>query len=804
MNKIKTIIIGLIGIALLGFKAEETPLEKLLKQLVKITDNYPQEKIHLHLDKPYYAIGEEMWFKAYVVTAEKKEPSLLSNVLYIDLINDKNEVAKKAKLEVINGYANGNINLIDSLTTGIYRIRAYTNYMRNYDASFFFEKTINIVNVLDKDIVKFKKENPLELSLKFFPEGGKLVTGIRSKVGIKALSSDGLGLNLSGYIVNKSKVKVAEFTTEFAGMGVFAFTPLPEEKYTAIVQLENGITKEFDVPKVEENGYVFSINHTESELTIRISLSSKLVDGKELYVVGQANGKSYASFASKIDNSSVIAKLDKKLFPTGIVHFTLFDQLLNPISERLIFVNHNDSVKINIVNKSLANLIKKKAEFNVAITDINNEAIEGNYSIAVTDMDLVKLDENEETTILSNLLLTSDLKGFIEKPNYYFNTKNPDREKHLDNLLLTQGWSRFVWKDINNQAEPTITFRPEQSLEISGKIFNQYNKPLTNAKVSLFSTTPGLILKLDTISDIKGNFVFDRLDLPYSASFIFQATDRKKSKDVKITINEPPIVNKSTFYGLSYTIEPYIENSKKMFQEMIKYNMMNSSILLNTVEIKSKSVLKPLLNVPNSANASGAADQVITEKMLVGAINIYSIFYKTPGVIVRNGLIYGVRGRTSMSSAQKPMLLIVDGVILPPDFLPDINPMDIAGIEVLSSAYNSAVYGDDGAGGVIHITNKKGGIGKGAAATNTAKVSNVGFNVIKEFYSPDYDDPKTNQQFQDLRSTIYWNPKLITDKSGTANFDYFNASTPGNYRITIEGIDAFGNIGRKVYTYEVK
>ena len=150
------------------------------------------------------------------------------------------------------------------------------------------------------------------------------------------------------------------------------------------------------------------------------------------------------------------------------------------------------------------------------------------------------------------------------------------------------------------------------------------------------------------------------------------------------------------------------------------------------------------------------------------------------------------------------MLLIVDGVILPPDFLPDINPMDIAGIEVLSSAYNSAIYGDDGAGGVIHITTKKGGVGKGPAATNTAKVSNVGFNVIKEFYSPDYSDPKTNQQIQDLRSTIYWNPKLITDKSGTAKFDYFNASTPGNYRITIEGMDAFGNIGRKVYTYEVK
>ena len=143
MNKIKTIIIGLIGIALLGFKAEETPLEKLLKQLTKITENYPQEKVHLHLDKPYYAIGEEMWLKGYVVNAERNEPSLLSKVLYVDLINEKNLITKKAKLEVIDGYAHGNINLIDSLSTGKYRIRAYTNYMRNYDSAFFFEKTID-------------------------------------------------------------------------------------------------------------------------------------------------------------------------------------------------------------------------------------------------------------------------------------------------------------------------------------------------------------------------------------------------------------------------------------------------------------------------------------------------------------------------------------------------------------------------------------------------------------------------------------------------------------------------------------
>ena len=284
---------------------------------------------------------------------------------------------------------------------------------------------------------------------------------------------------------------------------------------------------------------------------------------------------------------------------------------------------------------------------------------------------------------------------------------------------------------------------------------------------------------------------------------MFQATDRKKSKDVKMSINQPPLITPNKFFGESINIKTYVESTKEMFQELIKYNMLNSSILLKTVEIKAKPVEKSLLNVPYSANASGAVDKVITEKMLEGAIDIYSPFYKTAGVTVKNGILFRNRASSSLSS-NPPMMLLVDGVQVPADFITNINPADVAGIEILTSNYNLSVLGPDAAGGAVYITTKRGTPGDYSPATNTAKITDAGFSTIKEFYSPDYDDPKTNQQFQDLRSTIYWNPILITDRKGLAKFNFFNASTPGNYRITIEGIDAFGNIGRKVYTYVVK
>lgn len=804
MFKLKLFFICLLSVSLFAFKIDDTPLEKLLKQLTKITENYPQEKIHLHFDKPYYAIGEDIWFKTYIVTAEKNEPSQLSKVLYVDFINQKNKIVSSLKLEVIDGFANGNINLADTLGSGTYRVRAYTNYMRNYNASFFFEKSIEIGSVSDKAATITDKEKKIELNLAFFPEGGYLVNGLRSKIGVKALTSNGLGANLTGYIVNKNNEKVAEFITEHAGMGIFAFTPLAGEKYTATLKLEDGTLKQFDMPKVQENGYVFAVNQSEDEIKLRISASAPLIDNKDLYVVAQSNGKPYASFPIKIDNSNITATLKSQTFPTGIVQFTLFDSNLNPAAERLIFVNHNDALDINITNNSTENIVKKKSSFKVAVTDFNKNPIVGNFSVSITDIDKVPYDENDETTILSNLLLTSDLKGYIAQPNYYFNTQNPDRVKHLDNLLLTQGWRRFVWKDIITQTEPDITFRPEQSLEITGKVNNLDEKPLTNAKVSLISTTPGLFLKLDTITDIKGNFVFDRLEIPNEATFILQATDSKKNKSVKIRLNNLPPVLPYNFVNQEINIKPFLDHTKKMFEELVKYNMLNGSILLKAVEIKSNRVERSLLNVPNSANASGAADQVITEKMLEGAINIYSPLLKTPGVIIKNGIVYRNRARTSIAAPNRPMLLIVDGVQMPSDFISNINPADVAGIEVLTSNYNLSVLGPDASGGALYITTKMGTPPVPEKATNTTRASKVAFAISKEFYVPNYDDPKTNTQLQDLRTTIYWNPNVLTNDKGEAEFSLFNAGTTGTYKITIEGMDNFGNLGRKIYTYQVK
>lgn len=799
-------VLTFLAIITLGFKIDETPLEKLLKQLASLTANYPTEKIHLHTDKPYYAVGEQIWLKAYLVIAEKNEPSQLSKVLYTDLIDQNNQIRQSLTLEVKNGSAFGNINIIDSLPSGNYRLRAYTNYMRNYAAHFFFEKQIKIGNVMEPTasapLEKDKKQN---IDLQFFPEGGNLVKGIRSKVGVKAVLENGLGADLNGYIINAQKEKVAVFTTTHAGMGVFALLPSTTEKHTAVVTLKDGNEKSFALPNILDNGHVLAVNNAAENLAIRVSSSATLIGEKELLVIAQSNGVVCASFSIKPDQAIITANIPKKNFPTGIAQITLFTADGKPIAERLSFINHQDALKMDVSLQDDAT-IKKKSNIKLAVRDLGDNLVDGNFSVSVVDESKVPIEEDEETTILSNILLTSELKGYIEKPNYYFNPANADRESNLDILLLTQGWRRFTWTDVLVAKEPQITFRPEQTLEITGKITGQYNKPLPKATISLISTTPGLFLKIDTLSDSKGNFIFDRLDIPDSSSFMIQSK-LKENKDIKIWLTPAPNVTPYKEFGKSVNIDTYLESTKQQFQELVKNNMLNGNgILLKTVEIQQKKVLKPILNVPNSTNASGSADYVISSAMLKDAINIFTPFYRSPGVMVRNGMIFRTRASNSFTN-NPPMLLIVDGVqinqSLMPDYILSINPADVEGIEILTSNYNIAVLGSDASGGVIYITTRNGS-GKASAATNIARIKNGGFSVAKEFYVPNYDDPKLNKQLLDLRSTIYWNPNVITNTKGEANFNFFNASTPGNYRVTIEGMDTFGNIGRKVYTYQVK
>lgn len=884
-----------------GFIRDDEPLRKILRQLEKYRLGYPQEKVHLHLDKPYYAIGDNIWFKAYVVTAEKNELSDLSKVLYVELINDKDSIKKSLKIPLNMGLCSGDFNLTDSLREGNYRIRAYTTWMRNFGEDYFFDKTISIGNsisntVLTKVDYSYSKEargqkvnalinysdmngEPLagkevnyqieldfrsilkgkgitdskgdlqisfinnqpfvlksgrimttirldekrvlsknfpvkstssESDVQFFPESGDLINGISTQVGFKAVSSDGLGIPVSGYISNQNNERIAEFKSEFAGMGAFSIRPNSNDIYTATIRFEDGSEKAFKLPRVKSQGYVLRADNSDKEeLKIRVFTSITAREDDELTLVAQTNGQVHFVSRNKLVSKTFNANIPKSRFPTGILQLTLFSPQNEPVAERLVFINHSDFLQIGI-NSNKAEYSKRektKLEFNIGTPE--GIATIGSFSVAVIDESKVPYDDASETTIISNLLLSSDLKGFIEKPNYYFTDIDQHKIRQLDYLMLTQGWRRFEWKNIMADAYPSLVYRPETNMQISGKVISLSGRPVAGGKVTLFSSA-GNVFLLDTLTNANGEFNFDNLYFNDSTKFIIQARNEKDKKNVEIRLDRipPQLVTKNKNEAMlevnvNQSILPYLKNSRNQYDELRKYGLISRNIMLEEVKIVEKKQ-----EVKNSTNLNGAgrADAIITAAQLENCFDIVNCLQgRIAGIIVMNGMVYSMRSMNSLMGPV-PMQVVIDGAYVEPTFLSAINPRDVETIEVLKSSSMTGIYGMRGTGGVLVVNTKRGEINRDyrSFAPGIVSFNPQGFFKGREFYAPNYADPSINPAIPDLRTTIYWNPNVVSDSNGNASVEFYNADGTGNYKVIVEGINVQGNIGRQIYRYSVK
>jgi TonB-dependent SusC/RagA subfamily outer membrane receptor len=884
-----------------SFITQDDPLKKILTQLEKYRTDYFQEKVHLHLDKPYYAIGDDIWFKAYVVGAENHRLSSLSRFLYVDLINDKDSVKQSLKLPLVNGLTSGDFTLGDTLKEGSYRIRAYTTWMRNFGEDYFFDRTISIGNSISNSIltsakytysavgnnqkvqaaitytdlqgsplqnkevnynvqlnfrnvakgksvtdsqgllkINFVNNQPFNLKsgkinttikldekrsfskaipvkatsnnvdVQFFPESGNLVAGLRSKVAFKATGADGLGVNISGHIIDQKDNKIAEINTEHAGMGSFALRPVQGDTYKAVVKFEDNSEKTYDLPKPLAQGYVLGVNNLDSlNLTINVALSPALEKAGELKLVAQSNGVVYYVGKSGLDKNLFTATVQKSRFPTGILHLTLFSAQDEPVAERLVFINHNNPLSIQISSIKPESTKREKVKLTLDAKGSNGEPTNGSFSISVIDESKVAINEDDETSILSDLLLTSDLKGYIEQPNFYFTNTDKSKSRELDILMLTQGWRRFVWKNILSDVFPTIVYLPEKTVKVSGRVLSNNGKPINGGKVTLFSAS-GNVLLMDTVTNSEGRFAFLNLFFDDSTKFVIQARNQKDRKNVQIELDDIPaqLVTKNKNMAdietnVNESLITYILNSAKQHEELVKYGLAKTSILLAEVKIVEK---KPV--VKNSANLNGAgqADYIIGAKDLEYATDLPTFLQgRVPGILIRSGIAYSIRSMNSSFSGPVPMQIIIDGMFVSPNFLANINPHDVESIEVLKSASNTSIYGLRGGGGVLVINTKRGERNMSYRSYSPGIVSfkPQGLYKSREFYSPNYDDPKINTRIADLRTTIYWCPSLVTDSTGRASFEFFNGDATGSYAVIVEGINLQGDLGRQIYRYKV-
>lgn len=900
----------LLLVVMAGSSLAQTAVDNVVSQLAAWEETNRPERIHLHTDKPYYVAGDTLWFKVYTVIGADHALSGWSGAVYVDLISETDSLIAALKLPLIAGLAKGSLDLPTQLKAGNYRLRAYTQWMRNMSDVYFFDRIVPIGTVATQPIsaavnyrydaekkevaacirytdslgrpqagkpVRYTVRSSTEqvrvgnektdddgtvclrfgarpaydsvtmyltttltdgkskqvhrfpvksaftdIDMQFFPEGGMQVAGLRSRVAFKAIGPDGLGVDVQGDVLDRDGTVVGTFESAHAGMGVFSMVPEAGQSYTARVRLADGSQQEFPIAEAAPSGYVLSayVQPELREVLVRMQATEDRYG--PVTVMLHRQGQVYYANDADISSPLTVLRLPVGQIPSGIAQLTLFDGTGKPANERVVFIENADTLQFSGTDWPKEVDGRAPVTLDWTSTDSVGNPEAASFSVSVYNEDQVPVHANEEHTIFSELLLRSELRGYVEQPNYYFSDITDEKRDHLDILMLTQGFRRFRWDDLvpaNGVNEPVFPVEKITN-SIRGKLrFLRNNRPVANGKVTLFSIQANVTL--DTVTNSEGEFSFDNLMLADSIKFTVQGRTEKGSDKVEVLLDAVPVAPVSASKNradvrLDVPRDLTVYTSQVRASDSLLQTLGLGSRIIHLEEVTVTAHARSGTGVSSNLNGAGNADQVISGNELSGCATLRSClegrlagvrFVNEQTAIGPVGLPHSTRGGT--------MLVVVDGWILNPSNESDL--WDIAGvfeqgmldatqivsIEVLRTPSLTTVYGQDGQNGVIIITTR--GWQRGQTPNFSAKLyTPKGFSQVREFYVPKYGVSALTDIQADQRTTVYWNPDVRTDEAGKAGIRFPSTARPGTYRIVIEGISANGRFGRSVHRYIVR
>ncbi|WP_164112656.1 MULTISPECIES: carboxypeptidase regulatory-like domain-containing protein [Sphingobacterium] len=874
------------------------PINTVVERVQKYFGVYPLEKVHLHFDKPYYAVGDTLWFKTYLYHNQiAYDPS---KIAYVDVINGRDSLIQTLRIPLKNNSGAGYFVLDPQvIKQDNYRIRGYTKWMMNFDVNYFFNKVVTVGDAINKKlgteitytpdgnktkatiqfrdskgallskkkvtweaidgwdpfdkgksetddmgrvtlsfsskdkemlkkgrlIVKVEGESsmvgdfPLKnaladaIDVQFFPEGGDLLEGVAKNVAFKAIGTNGKGVKLSGKIVDSKKKVVVEFADLGLGMGYFNLLPLAGEQYKALVTPEGGTERSFDLPAVKADGINVVISKIDAEavqvgLVASESYFSKIVN-QPFYIFGQMNGQLIYGAQATMKNSSLALSVPVKELPNGIIQFTLMSPAGKALSERLVFYDLAENLTIQV--KSNKASYTKKEHVKLDISNGTSEKLLSSLSVAVIDESKVPFDDHQENGILSSLLLTSDLTGFVEKPGYYFDPEVSNRKQALDALLMTQGFRRFSYDELVAEKYPPVNFMPEQGITLAGTLRLNTGKPYPNG--GLLLSIPARALRKDTYTDKDGRFAFQDLNFPDSVKVTINARSNDNYRNLVINLDQ-------SFYPEIDSNNPYKANDiLNIDKQMVDYlanskNEFRTSNLIDEVTVTASRKEVRTSKEFSALSGLSMADHRIEGDRLNGC-NMLTMCLNTllTGVTYDSQTLKYYLTRNYNQGSRVPVQFFLNGMPIDENTLNSIVPMEIEAIEIFNRddlGTVSRLYQNDGVVSIITKKEKPKGPRMTMAQieallpkSNVVDLYPLGYIKERKFYTPRYDTDQSKST-NDYRTTVYWNPDVLLDEKGTISLDYFNADGNGKYKVVVEGIDNAGRIGRTVYHYNVK
>lgn len=790
-------------IALLVLAASTASAQQIDSILTRLDNNYPQEKLYLQFDKTAYNPGETIWMKAYLLSGYSL--SNISKNIYTELIDQQGRLIKRKIDPIILSGAATAFDLPTTLADSVVYVRAYTSWMLNFDTAFLFVKTIPIITE-KKAAPAAKAVTPPVTYLRFFPEGGDLVQGIESLVAFKANDGKGLPVKVNGDIVNSKGAKVASFVTEHDGMGKFTIMPQAGETYKATWKDAAGKLQQSPLPAAKPNGIVLSVVNLPTGLQFIIKRrEDAAADYPNVQVVAQVQQTLvYQARASLTKSSSVRAMIPTENIPTGIVQVTVFSDDNRPLAERIAFVNHQDYYFITDLNVSLKSLDKRGK--NVIQVDVPDSLI-CNLSMAVTDVGLNPVLP-VESDIYSHLLLASDIKGYVHNPGYYFSSDADSVAQHLDLVMMTNGWRRFKWEDVLANKWPEIKYYPDNYVTINGKVSGLTKSELMNQELSGFfilKNSGQQLLQIPVEKD--GSFSVPGLFYYDTAKLYYQFNNDKN----RILTDKAIIDMKSNFLlqGGPFNPDPlwpYQVNRPDPLA--LQRNKLIAKKNIETLEAEKKvKTLATVSVVAKQKSNKEKMDEQYASGFFRGGDGYTFIMEGDPAAAgsltvleylqgkVAGLQITGAGTNINMSWRGGTPTLFYNEMNSDIQMIQNLPMSEVAMVKVFRPPFFGAPGG--GSGGAIAVYTKKGGRPNNDKVKGLSSSSIAGYEAEKQFYNPDYGDINTDRSQDDLRTTLYWNPNIYTDKnSRRLYFTFYNNDVTKKYRVILEGLNVEGKLTR--------
>lgn len=728
----------------------------IISKLAQQTDSSAQpgsrNAVYLQTNKHIYLSGEDLWFNAFILDEQTFTRSATDRTLYVKLQTAGDSTIWQEMYSINNGVSVGHVYLSQALPQGDYLLKAYTSRSWFSNQPYFYAAAPIKVVKETRDIVSdsHRKEKPAKrtnIQFKIFPEGGTLVAGLQNRVAFKAVDENGNPVETSGDLL-ADNIPVLSLKTSHAGMGSFLFTLQKQVHYA--IKLKNRPDTLFTLPQIQTKGTLMRVlKNDEDSLIFQVTTNHN--ESKRIFLRLQQRGIVQAIAAGTVKDSLTI-KIPVAVSPQGIAEATLFDEQLRPLAERLVYLQPDRNMHIDVTQLKAQYGQKEKVSIKIRTTDETGKPVPATLNLRVYDY----LFDNPLNTrnIASYYHLSTQIQGKIYNPAYYFDGSNKDRKEALETLLLTQGWRRYTWNDANLKTAS----QPIVKDGVQGKIMPTKKGTKEKQPLSLLLFNYNKSISHFLVADDSGAFYISPENLAIGSRFFIKHFSEKeyfiKTENAFDAIHAVEDQQKPESIIEEKSLPKKTELSGAT--DLLQYGKTLNEVLILA---KGRSYGNKYLGYLDSLSKYEGNTDFVGQ---CGWLNCPACGTGTKPV---EGVTY-----SELTASRKSQV--------------SNHPFSFNSNEMTKVAYHYPEYSEEELLKKFKLSPAK------------------GYYQSREFYEPDYD--AADDSTPDNRNTLAWKPALRTDQNGEAVITFFSSNISSQFVGVIEGVTDEGKLGVEKFDFGVR